>query len=149
MASVKSSTQLESNPSMQQYRVTKMYPSLAIAPLIFFAHLCSASPSGSYCSMATDCNANEYCDYSAYACTPKKSNGGTCTSSEQCVGLCDYTLSKCIAKKTYDALCSSSSQCVSGYCKSFPTSSGCSPGSCYSIPIKVLVTLKLGVIMTQ
>ena len=113
-----------------------MYPSLAIAPLIFFAHLCSASSSGSYssasgsyCQSANDCNANEYCDYSANACKPKNSNGGTCTMSEQCVGFCDSTVSKCIAKKNNDALCSSSDQCVSGYCE---FSSPCSPGSCYS-----------------
>ena len=89
-----------------------------------------------------DCNANEYCDYSAYACKPKNSNGGTCTMSEQCVGFCDDTVSKCIAKNN-DALCSSSDQCVSGDQPVVVVV------QVVGVPVKVVVTLKLDVIMTQ
>ena len=91
--------------SCKHCRVTKMYPSLAIAPLLFFTHLRAALSSGTPCS-GNFCGANEYCDY-------------------------NVSPSQCAAKKTINAFCSYSSQCASGYCESIPTINGCSSSKCW------------------
>ena len=56
--------------SCKHCRVTKMYPSLAIAPLLFFTHLRAALSSGTSCS-GNFCGANEYCDYNNNNCAAK------------------------------------------------------------------------------
>ena len=103
--------------------------------------------------MNSDCNANEYCDYSSYACTAKKSNGGTCTSSDACVsGFCDYddmTMTyACAAKKANGASCMNGDTCESNFCNGNvcsvkkPTnalcmnSDECASDLCESFPIR-------------
>ena len=84
-----------------------MYPSLAIAPVIFCA-LCSASPSGSYSSASGSyCHQPmigklEYCDYNARK--PKIRTVERVHVRAMC-GLCDYRIS---ALKKQRCLCSSS-----------------------------------------